>query len=129
MEGKITLITPPDIFENLNFSILFLHISETDQDNISKFLASRPIKENLNLYVYSSEPNVDWIFYALGKSNLIFIDLDNCNFITDKLSGYILARNNIFYKTSNENMAAIFSHINQNRITNIEQFLERIISE
>ena len=31
MNGKITLITPPDFFENDNHSILFVHLNDTDQ--------------------------------------------------------------------------------------------------
>lgn len=129
MEGKITLITPPDIFENLNFSILFLHLSDQDQDIISKFLSTSTVKENLNFYVYSGEQNLEWLFYALNRADLTYIDLDNCNYITDRLSSYILAKYEVFYKTDDENLVAIFNHINQNRITNIEQLLERVSSE
>jgi hypothetical protein len=38
MSGKITLITPPDIYENGNHSTLFIHPSDEEQDIISQWL-------------------------------------------------------------------------------------------
>ena len=60
MQGKITLITPPDIFENINKSIFFIHMSDEEQDFVSKWLATHDILEDLNFYVYSSEANIVW---------------------------------------------------------------------
>ena len=45
MEGKITLITPPDVFENESYSILFIHLSEEDQESVSRWLSTTDIKE------------------------------------------------------------------------------------
>ena len=50
MDGKITLVTPPDIFENGNLSILLVNLSEEDQDTVGKWLSKSDIKENLNIY-------------------------------------------------------------------------------
>ena len=35
MEGKLTLITPPDIFENESYSILFIHLNDEDHKHLS----------------------------------------------------------------------------------------------
>jgi hypothetical protein len=55
MEGKITLITPPDIFENESYSILFIHLSESDQELVSRWLSNSNIKEHINIYFYSGD--------------------------------------------------------------------------
>jgi hypothetical protein len=47
MSIKITLITPPDFYENNNRSVLFVNISENDQEKITKFLSSKDLNENM----------------------------------------------------------------------------------
>lgn len=127
MEGKLTLITPPDIFENSNTSIMFFHLSDEEQDAASKWLSSKDIKDNLNLYVYTNEPNLPWIFYAFNRCEYKYINFDQINTVTQALAGYMLSRNDVYYKTSDENLSAIYSHINSNRVNNIESFLERVL--
>jgi hypothetical protein len=129
MEGKLTLITPPDIFENESYSIMFMHLSDTDQETVSRWLANSDIKENVNIYFYAGENDLPWFFHALARAEYRYIDLDSVNKITTTLSGYILGKNNTFYKTSDENTSAVCHYINQNRITNIESFLQRSLND
>lgn len=128
MNGKITLITPPDIFENGNLSLLFVNLSEQDQDTVSKWLSDADIEENINIYFYNGEPNVPWFFHAIGACEHKYIDLDGNNYVTSALSGYVLGKSNFVYKTTDENIAAVYSHINSNRVRQIEEFLERALS-
>ena len=125
MNGKITLITPPDVFENESYSVLFIHLNEEDQTTVSKWLATAEIDYNLNIYFYSGEIELPWLFHAMARCNYTFINLNDMNKVTTSLSGYILGKNNVFYKTSDENVSAIYHYINQNRITNMKSFLER----
>jgi hypothetical protein len=129
MSIKITLITPPDFYENNNRSVLFVNISENDQEKITKFLSSKDLNENINFYVFTNETNISWLLYAVSRSDFKFIDLDSDNYLTNVLASFILANNNFYYKTEDENLAAIMNHLNQNRITNIDKFLERIFDE
>lgn len=128
MNGKITLITPPDFFENGNLSILFAHIDDQEQDFISRWLAENPVNKNINLYVYSGEVNVSWFLYAMNRCEYKYINIDNVNYITQALQGYALTRNEVFYKTSDENLAGVLSHINANRLLQVEDFLKRVLS-
>lgn len=129
MEGRITLITPPDIFENSNLSILFVHLDETDQDIVSRWLAGNNLKDNINFYVYSGETDVSWFLHAMSRCEYKYIDLNHVNYITQSLSGYLLGKSSVYYKVDNNNVAAVYSHINPNRITQIEKFLERLLIE
>jgi hypothetical protein len=129
MDGKITLITPPDIFENSNTSVLFVHLSEPDQDIVSRWLSSQDIKKDLNFYFYSGEPDVPWFLHALNRCEYKYIDLNNINYITQSLSGYMLSKSEVCYKTDDDNISAVYSYINSNRITKIETFLERLLIE
>ena len=65
----------------------------------------------------------------MGCCQYKYIDLDSVNEVSTLLGGYVLGKSGFYYKTDNENTAAIASHINNNRITSIEKFLERVLSE
>lgn len=129
MEGKLTLITSPDIFENESYSIMFTHLSDEDQEKVSQWFANSNIKENINIYFYSGESDLPWFFHAMARSEYKYIDLDVLNPITSALSGYMLGKKNTYYKTSDENMSAVWHYINQNRITDISVFLQRALND
>ena len=128
MNGKITLISPPDIFENSNLSILLIHPDEEDQDKISTWLYKNNISNNINFYVYDNQPNVDWLLYASSVCHYRFINLDYLNFYTQALSGFLLGKPNFYYKTNDNELANVFNYINNKRIINIENFLEDIFN-
>ena len=127
MSGKITLITPPDFFENSNPSILFVNLSAQEQDNITKWLVDQTLPTNINFYVYDGEPNAAWFLYALNRCEYKYINIDGLNEIALALCGYALGKFDVFYKTENENLAGVYSHINNNRVRQVEQFLESVI--
>lgn len=125
MKGKITLITPPDIFENESQSILFMHLRNEDQEQVSKWLADSEIDCNINIYFYSGEISLPWLFHALSRCQYKYIDTDTLNAVSQNLVGYILGKKDTYYKSLDENRSQIYQYINQNKITNIESFLER----
>lgn len=129
MDAKITLITPPDIFENYNHSLLFININDPDQDLVSKWLAKKDIKKDINFYIYNNESDFKWLFWATAHCKHKYIDIDSCSDTTLAIAGYLLGKTNLFYKTNNENLAAVYSHVNNNRIHSIETFLERSFGE
>lgn len=129
MQGKITLITPPDIFENRNPSILFVNLSEEDQTIISNYLVKQDLKHNYNFYLYNEEDNPAWLLYAANRTNWIYIDFNFRNSIVDVMGSYLISRSNVFYKSEDQNLASIYSHLNQNKITTIEKFLDRVFND
>jgi hypothetical protein len=129
MNGKITLITPPDIFENSSNSVLFMHLSESDQQIVSEWLADSAISDHINVYFYDQEISLPWLFHAMSRCDYRYIDLNDVNRVTSALSGYILGKKNTFYKIDDESLSAVYHYINQDRITNIETFLEKAFNE
>jgi hypothetical protein len=129
MQGKITLITEPDFFENSNASILFMHLNAKDQDAASVWLKNSSVTQDINFYVYSGEKNMEWLFYTMSLCEHKYINLDDCNFITQALAGHILSKRGVYYSTSNYELVEIYQHINHNRVSNIEQFLETILGD
>lgn len=127
MKSKITLITPPDIFENANTSIMLINITEEEQDAVGKWLHNNDLPKDINIYAYTNEPNVVWFLYALNRCEYKYINIDCVNLITQALSGYVVSRSGVYYKSSNDNLAAVYSHINSNRVSNVEDFLESVL--
>jgi hypothetical protein len=129
MQGKITLVTSPDFFENSNDSVLFMHLNDEEQASISIWLKNTDIKDNINFYLYSGEDDIPWLFYAMGICKHKYINIDGYTDITKTLSSYILSKSDVHYKTNDDTLAKIYSYINHNRIINIEQFLENTFSD
>lgn len=123
MTAKITLITPPDIYQNDQTSILFVDITETEQDEISRWLGNANL--DLNIYYYQGEPNVPWLLHAFSVSNFQYLNLDNMSSVTSYLAGYLISRPGSCYTVADDNVAELYSHINLNRVQNAVEFLER----
>jgi len=124
MKGKVTLITPPDIYENSNLSLLLVNLTEDEQIKFSEILGQYENLEHINIYFYSGETSPEWFLYALARSDYKYVNIDNIAPMSHFLLSYCLTKNNFFYKTSDENMAAICQYINQNRVKSVENFLE-----
>ena len=123
MTAKITLITPPDIYQNDQDSIIFIDLSEKDQDAASEWLGKADL--NLNVYFYQGENNVPWLLHSLSCSQYRYINLNNMSAVTSYLAGYIVAKPGVHYTVDDANVADLYSHINLNRVTDVVEFLER----
>jgi hypothetical protein len=128
MKNKITLITPPDFFENLSLSLLLIDITETDQETITQWLSSSTNEKDLNLYYYSEDNDPKWLLSAVNKSDLIFIDVDNLSYQVQLLLGYILSKKNVYYQTRVEETIQALKLINGNQLPDIRYFLDEILS-
>jgi hypothetical protein len=129
MENKITLITPPDFYENGNKSILLMSMSDEEQEAVSQWLGKNNIKQDINIYTYQGESNIEWLLYALGRSDYKYINLDSTDAITNIMASYIVSRPNVFYSSENEDIVKLINYLNNNNVDNIENFLERIFND
>jgi hypothetical protein len=119
----ITLITPPDIFENENPSILLMNITDQEQEETSIWLGKSNISTPVNIYYYQGEANVNWLFHAISISQGVYLNCENNSDITKWLTSYILGKNNVWYKSSDKNFNALMSYINQKQVKDIKDFL------
>jgi hypothetical protein len=129
MTLKITLITPPDIFENDSPSIFLINLTEKQQEQASDWLAKSSGEFPLNVYFFQNEPNIVWFFHALANSSHKYINLDNTVGMCELLSSYILSKPSVYYSSTDKNKIAVFGHINQNKIESVTDFFERLMSE
>ena len=126
MPAKITLVTPPDIFQNEQPSVMFVDLSEDEQDFVSVWLGKADL--SLNIYYYQGEPNVPWFLHAMTCATHKYINLDRMSPTTTYLVGYLLSKPGVCYTTKDENVAEVYSHINLNRVDNVIEFLERALN-
>lgn len=126
--NKITLITPPDFYENSNPSILLIGLDNTQQDECTEWLGKNDLSPNINLYYYQDENNVEWLMYALARADMTFINID-ANITVSPLFAYLLSRPNVYYSTTNDNLRQLFAHINGHFVNNINDFFEGIKDE
>lgn len=129
MQGKITLISPPDFYETENISILLSHITDKEMDQISQWLVKKQLAKDINIYIYDGEPNIPWFLYASSRCQYKYMNLDNINDMTKWIAGYVMGKSDVFYTTENPNTVAVFSHINSNHIATIESFLEVALND
>lgn len=126
MKNKVTLITPPDFFENDSLSILLVDLVDYDQSKVTNWLTNLATENPINIYFYLGEQDPTWLLYALSKSKVCFLDIDNASPISSALHGYLLSKPHVYYQTRNELYSTVFSHINSNRVPDIDLFLEEV---
>lgn len=126
MPNKINLITPPDTLHNKNYSLSLINISQEEKETCSIFLSKQKDEREINLYSYNNENNPTWLLNRVdGKINT-YINLDNTHDISVKYTSYILSMSNVFYSTTDTSTKDIYSLINANYVTDIQQFLDKV---
>lgn len=124
MKNKITLITPPDFFENESPGILLIDINSSYQEQMTEFLTNSTYEKDLNIYFYMGENDPKWLLYALSKSKITYVDIDNLTQASKELQSYILGKATVFYSTHNPDLAQTLELINKNRVPDLSYFLE-----
>ena len=128
MTIKITLITPPDIFQNDNLSLMLFNVTPEEQQNASDWLGSLESDQHINVYFHQNEADPAWIFHSLAASKYKYINMDDISGIGGWLASYILAKPNSYYKCNDPSMSSLLAHINTQRVNGIEDFFERTLS-
>lgn len=123
MSTQVTLISPPDIFQNNEHSIMLMNVTPKEEDEVALWLTDHDTN-HINIYFYQGEANVPWILHSMGCTNYKYINLDNLTSVTIHLAGYILSKQDVFYYTDDVNTAELYSHINANRVKSITDFLD-----
>ena len=125
MGAKITFISPPDIYQNNKNSLLLIDPDEKDQEQIANWLKKQDDLE-INLYYYQGETNATWLFHSLAVAKYKYINIDNMSAMTSYLVSYILSMPSSFYSTKDINVSELFSHLNHNRVQDMQDFLRQI---
>lgn len=124
--GKITLITPPDKLFNLNLSYLLVKPSNYVKEQFQTIL-SHSI-DDLNVFIFDVEDtDISWVLSVAHQVDVVIIDIDNCDPVTQKFITFMLAQSNVHYITKDETTP--YGLISKNRIYNLDWIVEQIKNE
>lgn len=127
MTGKITLISPPDVYVNRGFSIILVNTTEEEQEKISDWFGSIDLGSEISIYFYNNERNVQWLVTAFNLAKYKYVNVDNSLDQSNVLLSYLLSDENCYYSTSNENAHEIFRLLNTSKLESVTEFLEKVI--
>ena len=124
--GKITVITPPDKLFNLTISYLLikpsLHVKQQFQSILSKSI------DDVNVFIFDDEEtDIDWLLSVAQQVDVVILDVDNCDPITQQFVTFIIARPNVHYITNNETVP--YGLISKNRIYDLDSIVEQLNEE
>lgn len=124
--GKINLITPPDKLFNNNLGYLLVKPSTHVKQQFQAILSQN--FEEVNVFVFDeNEHDIGWLLATAVQSDVIIIDIDNCDPITQKFVTFMLSLPNTHYITNDE--ITPYSLISKNRIYNLDWIAEQLTAE
>jgi len=121
--GKITVITPPDKLFNLTLSYLLVqpstHVKQQFQTILSQSI------DDINVFIYDTEDNdISWMLSVAQQADIVIIDVDNCDPITQKFVTFLIAQPNAHYITRDDTTP--YNLISKNRIYNLDWLVEQL---
>lgn len=122
--GNITLITPPDKLFNLNLSYLLVKPSSVVKEQLKTILTASI--DDINVFIFDTEDtDIGWLLSVAQQADVVIIDIDNCDPITQKFITFMLAQPNSHYITNDE--LTPYNLISKNRIYNLDWVVEQIL--
>jgi hypothetical protein len=121
--GKITVITPPDKLFNLTLSYLLIkpsmHVKQQFQTILSQSI------DDINVFIYDEEDtDISWMLSVAQQVDIVIVDVDNCDVITQKFVTFILAQGNVHYITKDDTTP--YNLISKNRIYNLDWIVDQL---
>jgi len=124
--GKITLITPPDKLFNMNLSYLLVKPSNFIKQQFQTILSKS--MDDLNVFMYDEqETDISWMLSVAQQVDIVIVDIDNCDTVTQKFVTFLLAQPNTHYITRDETTP--YNLISKNRIWDLDQIVEQFNNE
>jgi hypothetical protein len=121
--GKINLITPPDRLFNSNLSYLLVKPSTHVKQQFQAILSQN--FDEVNVFIFDeNETDISWLLSTAVQSDIIIIDIDNCDIITRQFVTFMLSLPNTHYITSDE--ITPYGLISKNRIYDLDWIAEQL---
>lgn len=127
MTGKITLISPPDVFVNRGPSIILVNTTDEEQSQISDWFGANDLSNDVSIYFYNNERNVQWLITAFSLATHKYVNVDNTTDESNVLLSYMLSGPRCYYTTNNQNAHEIFRLLNTSKLESVTEFLEKVI--
>jgi hypothetical protein len=128
MTGKITLISPPDVFVNKSASIILVNITPGEQESVSNWFSEHPLGRELNIYFYGNEQNISWLVTAYNVAQYRYVNIDNTADQSGVLTSYLLSLENSYFSTSSNDTFEIFKLLNTSKVDSVIGFLDKVVT-
>ena len=84
--------------------------------------------DDINVFIFDDDDtDIEWMLSVAHQTDLIIIDIDNCDSVTKKFVTFMLAQPNVYYITSDE--ITPYGLISKNRIYDLEFIVNRYNDE
>jgi len=81
--------------------------------------------EDVNVFIYDSEDtDISWMLSVAQQADIVIIDVDNCDPITQKFVTFLIAQPNAHYITRDDTTP--YNLISKNRIYNLDWLVEQL---
>lgn len=121
MENKILLITPPDKIFNQNKSCLLIYPSSDVKEQAQEMLLGSEDSQQ-NIYLYNTtkkeDHDIDWLLTVAKMSDVVILDLDNCEQEVKSLASYLISLPNTFWLTKEDKWQ--YNKLSTNRIYGLD---------
>lgn len=121
--GKLTIITPPEKLFNINIGYLLvcpsMHIKQQFQTIFSKSI------DDINVFIYEeNDTDIDWLLSVSNLADIVILDIDHCNQVTNQFVTFLIAQPNVHYITNDDSTP--YHLISKNRIFNLDWVVDNI---
>jgi hypothetical protein len=120
MQNSIKIITPPDLIFDQAESILIVCPSTELKKSLEEYLVNH--EDAVNIYLFNNETNIKWLLITAKMSDIIIVDIDNCDENVSHFLGYLLTLPNTYYKCEHKKVE--WELINQNRFFDFPNILK-----
>jgi hypothetical protein len=127
MPGKITLISPPDVYINRGFSIILVNTTDAEQEAISNWFTENSLDSEISIYFYNNERNLQWLVTAYAMSKYRYINIDNTSDESKLLISHFLSSDNSYYTLSDTNLYEVFRLLNTSKLESVLDFLDKVV--
>ena len=154
--GQITLVTPPDFFQNQNKSFCLINFSKRDKHSFADQLNLYMPNEDVTVYLWDdnnfsvtdsvdkTDPSYDayikewqhnqtnrdynWLLNACRESSTVVLNMDYISKPLMIWSGYILTLSKTHFINSNEAEAKTLNVLNRNRTESVPNLFKKLNS-
>jgi hypothetical protein len=110
----------------MNLSYLLVKPSNFIKQQFQTILSKS--MDDLNVFMYDEqETDISWMLSVAQQVDIVIVDIDNCDTVTQKFVTFLLAQPNTHYITRDETTP--YNLISKNRIWDLDQIVEQFNNE
>lgn len=96
-----------------------IHVKQQFQTILSQSI------DDINVFIYDEEDtDISWMLSVAQQVDIVIVDVDNCDMITQKFVTFVLAQGNVHYITKDDTTP--YNLISKNRIYNLDWIVDQL---